>query len=122
MENPVSHESAFSPDDLPKFFVQRANEGNIDGLADLYESNAVLACGDGKVIIGTEAIRRFYAELLTTRPQFTRGIQAPTLQNGELALTSSRLKNGNVTAEVARRQSDVTWLWALDQPVINAKP
>ena len=36
-----------------------------------------------------------------------------------LALTSTRLPNGIVTAEVARKQSDGTWLWvdrsALDQ-------
>lgn len=97
----------------------RANTGDVEGLVALYEPNAILACGNGQTAIGTKAIRRFYTELLATRPQFALGEQALSLQNGDLALTSSRLGNGNVTAEVARRHSDGMWLWAVDQPVIN---
>jgi hypothetical protein len=85
----------------------------------LYEPDAILACGDGKMAIGTQAIRRFYIKLLETRHQIAAGEQALPLQNDDVALTSSRLGNGNITAEVAQRQSDGTWLWALDQPVIN---
>jgi hypothetical protein len=29
------------------------------------------------------------------------------------------LPNGNVTAEVARWQSEETWLWVIDQPSIG---
>jgi hypothetical protein len=32
-----------------------------------------------------------------------------------LALTSTRLPDGTVTAEVARRQNDGTWQWVIDQ-------
>jgi hypothetical protein len=32
-----------------------------------------------------------------------------------LALTSTRLADGTVTGEVARRQADGTWLWVLDR-------
>jgi hypothetical protein len=46
------------------------------------------------------------------------GIQQPALINGELALTSTRSQNGSVTAEVARRQPDGTWRWAIDQYAI----
>jgi hypothetical protein len=34
---------------------------------------------------------------------------------GDIALTSTRLPDGTVTAEVARRQSDGTWLWVIDR-------
>jgi hypothetical protein len=34
---------------------------------------------------------------------------------GDLALTSTRLPDGSVTAEIARRQGDGTWLWVIDQ-------
>jgi len=122
MENPIRYEPALSPDDLERFFVLRANAGDVEGLVALYEPNAVLACGNRQIVIGTEAIRRFYAELLATRPQFAQGEQSPSLQNDDLALTSSRFGNGSVTAEVARRQSDGMWLWAVDQFVINPKP
>jgi ketosteroid isomerase-like protein len=121
METPLNFEPAACPEDLAKFFVLRANSGDVEGLVALYESDAILACGDGKTAIGTEAIRRFYTELLATKPQFAVGEQASPLQNGDVALTSSRLGNGSVTAEIARRQSDGNWLWSVDQPVISLK-
>ena len=37
---------------------------------------------------------------------------------GGLALTSTRLPDGNVTAEVARQQPDGTWLWIIDRYTI----
>ncbi len=39
---------------------------------------------------------------------------------GDLALTSTRLPDGTVTAEIARRQSDGTWLWVIDQFSISS--
>ncbi len=35
--------------------------------------------------------------------------------SGNLALTSTRLDGGGVTVEVARRQPDGSWLWAIDR-------
>jgi len=52
------------------------------------------------------------------RPTFAPGSIQPTLRRGELALTSTRLADGTVTVEVARRQPDGTWRWVLDQPDI----
>ena len=66
--------------------------------------------------MGTEEIRAFYRDLVAGGPRFRPGRQQPTLRNGDLALMSSRLPDGTVTAEVARRQADRTWLWVLDQP------
>jgi hypothetical protein len=43
-------------------------------------------------------------------------ISAKAILNGDVALTSTRLPNGVVTAEIARRQR--TWLWVIDQPAI----
>lgn len=118
MDNQKNHQVAFDPEDLARFFVLRANAGDIEGLVALYEPDAVLASIDGQVASGTEAIRSFFTALLADRPQFVPGKQRPALRNGDLALTSSLLENGNVTAEVARRQPDGTWLWAVDQPTI----
>ena len=49
---------------------------------------------------------------------FQEGVQRPALRRSDLALTSSRLVNGQVAVEVARQQPDGTWLWAIDQPAI----
>jgi ketosteroid isomerase-like protein len=111
-------ESARNPEDLARFFVARANAGDVEGLVALYQADAVLAGSDGQLLIGTAAIRSFYTRLLADQPTFVAGEQRPTLRQGDLALTSSRLVNGIVTAEIARRQSDGTWLWAIDQPAI----
>jgi ketosteroid isomerase-like protein len=118
MTNGKEHEPALEPEDLARFFTERANAGDVDGLAALYEPDAVLAFPPGRITIGRQAIHRVYEELLASRPTFAAGEQRPALRNGNLALTSSRLVSGNVTVEVARRQSDGTWLWLLDQPNI----
>jgi hypothetical protein len=39
-----------------------------------------------------------------------------TLRAGDLALTSTRLDDGAVTVEVARRRPDGTWRWIIDEP------
>jgi ketosteroid isomerase-like protein len=109
------HKPAQVPNDLERFFVERANAGDIDGLMALYESNATLDSGDGQVATGHEQIRKFLVKFLAGHPQLAPGIQAPALCSGDLALTSSRDANGDITAEIARRQPDGNWLWAVDQ-------
>ena len=118
MDNRKTSEPVLAPEDLARYFVVRANAGDVDGLVALYEPQAVLAGSDGQILIGAVAIRGFYARLLADRPTFVAGEQRPALRQGDLALTSSRLINGIVTAEIARRQLDGTWLWAIDQPAI----
>ena len=69
----------------------------------------------GPLTVGQEAIRAFYEELVATGRKFEFGDQRPAIINGDLALTSTRLPDGSVTAEVARRQGDGTWLWVIDK-------
>ncbi len=109
------HKPAKEPNDLEKFFVARANAGDVEGLVALYESNAIVAFGQGEVAIGISQIREFFVKFLANRPQLDPSIQAEALCCGDLALTSSRLSNGDITAEVARRQPDGSWLWVVDQ-------
>ncbi len=109
------HKPAKEPDDLEKFFVERANAGDVEGLVALYEPNAIVAYGDGEVAIGLNQIRKFFVKFLANRPQLDPSIQTAALCSGDLALTSSRLSNGDNTAEVARRQPDGSWLWVVDQ-------
>lgn len=80
----------------------------------LYEPDAVLALPAGELARGRPAIRLAYAHLLADAPRFAPDGQRPVLTSGDLALTSTRLPGG-ATAEIARRQPDGTWLWAVDQ-------
>lgn len=119
MDNKTYLEKAIEPNDLGKFFVSRANSGDVEGLVALYEFDAILVIkNDGKVAKGHQEIRIFYTDLLSKKPTFEKGKQRSALRNGDLALTSSHLVNGIITAEVARQQPDNTWLWIIDEPSI----
>ncbi len=109
------HKPAKEPNDLEKFYLERTNAGDVEGLVALYEQNAIVAYGNGEVAIGLNQIREFFVKRLANRPQLDPSIQASALCSGHLALTSSRLSNGDITAEIARRQPDGSWLWVVDQ-------
>lgn len=115
MGDEAGREPARDPQDLERLLVSRERAGDVDGMAALYELQAVLDSGDGGLVSGREAIRVFYAELVATGRKFEFGDQHPAVISGDLALTSTRLPDGSVTAEVARRQADGTWLWVIDQ-------
>lgn len=104
------------PQDLARMLVAREKAGDCDGMPDLNEPHAVLDCGNGQQALGREAIREFYARLVATGVKFSLGNQRPAIVNGDLALTSTRVSDGRVTTELARRQGDGTWLWVIDQP------
>ena len=108
------HKPAEHPNELERLFVERANDGDLDGLVALYEAEAVIVDGRGTVAVGRAQIRDLLAGFLASRPRLPPSDQAPPLQSGDIALTSSHLSNGDVTAEVARRQRAGNWLWVVD--------
>ena len=86
----------------------------------LFEPDAVIDLGDGRLVRGKEAIHEFFTKLQVTGlgpegRRFKLGEQRPALICGDLALTSTRSIDGDVTTEVARRQVDGTWLWIIDR-------
>src|SRR5262245_57754590 len=115
MADDMSREPARDPQDLERLLVSCERAGGVDGMGALYEPDAVLACGGARLIVGREAIRAFYAGLVATGRDFEFGDQSPAIISGDLALTSTRLPDGSVTAEIARQQDDGTWLWVIDQ-------
>jgi uncharacterized protein (TIGR02246 family) len=97
--------------------VERANAGDAEGLAALYEPDAVLGYPPGQVTVGREAIRAVYERLLAQVPHFEPEEALPTLRYGDLALTATRPADAaGARAQVARRQPDGTWLRILDRP------
>jgi ketosteroid isomerase-like protein len=112
----AERQRAEQPEDLGRFFVERANAGDLEGLVALYEPSAVLAVPGGAPAAGTDAIRRALGQFLSGNPKVS-GVSQPALRFGDLALTSTRF-DGGATAEVARRQPDGTWRWVIDQPRI----
>ncbi|HEX4491272.1 MAG TPA: nuclear transport factor 2 family protein [Acidimicrobiia bacterium] len=110
-------ERAMTPEDLTRLFVERANAGDVDGLIELYEPEAVMAYPPGSQSTGHDAIRGVFTQMLANRPHFEPEPPLPTVQMGDLALTSTPPKDAaGARAQVVRRQSDGSWLRVIDQP------
>jgi ketosteroid isomerase-like protein len=117
VENVANQERANKPEDLTRLFVQCANDGDAAGIAALYEEHAVMAYPPGSQTVGRDAIRALWEEVLAHAPHFETESPLPTLISGDIALTATAPMDGaGARAQVARRQSDGTWLRLLDQP------
>ena len=120
---------AHSPEELYVLF-REAFERGMDGLDDmvgLYEPGAQFVPAPGQAVSGTEAIRRAYADILTVKSMIT--VEAKkVLSTGDVVLSCHRwvkrftdadgkpAEVGGLSSEVARRQPDGTWLFAIDNP------
>ncbi len=62
-----TRERALEPEDLARLFVECANGRDADGLAELYEPDAVLGFPPGQVTEGRDAIRAVYEQLVAQR-------------------------------------------------------
>jgi ketosteroid isomerase-like protein len=100
---------------LEPTLIRRQHSGDLDGMVALYERGAVLIDEDGLEIVGQGAIRDRFAADLSANRTYEAGRQQRPVVCGDLALTSTRLSDGTVTAEVARRQKDGGWLWVIDR-------
>jgi ketosteroid isomerase-like protein len=110
-------EKAMRPEDLTRLFVERANAKDAEGLALLYEEDAVMAYPPGRQTVGRAAIQALWENALPHLPAFESEPPLPTLISGDLALTSTPPKDGaGARAQVVRRQPDGSWLRVLDQP------
>ena len=67
-------EPARTPEDLTRLFVERANQKDAEGIAALYEPEAVMAYPPGQVTVGRAAIQALWEQVLAKAPHFrTRG-------------------------------------------------
>jgi enoyl-CoA hydratase len=120
--------AAHKPEDLSRLFAERASAGDLEGLLELYEAGAVLVGPDGEARAGGESIRAQLEGLLAMAPQVEAG-ESRALLAGDIALLSNRWRmtfgtgqgNGQTgfegtSAEVARRQPDGFWRYAIDDP------
>ena len=110
-------ERAASPEDLTRLFVARANAGDPDGMARLYEPDAVMAYPPGQETVGRAAIREIFVQMLAHVSHYQPEPPLPTVRNGDLALTSTRAADGTGgRVQVVRRQADGSWLRVIDRP------
>ena len=119
---------AASPEQLHRRFEEAFNAGDLDALLALYEPDAVLIPEPGVVAHGLDqigpALQGFLdiggTMKLDTKEVVTVGDLAYLMNRWSLTATNedgSPLDMGAVTAEVARRQADGSWLYVIDNAV-----
>ena len=120
--------AARAPEDLDRLFAGAMNAGDLDALVELYESDASLTPAPGKVVVGIDAIREALRGFLDGKPKMTLSPRV-VARSGDLALLTSKwelsmtgadgkpAKMGGQSVEIARRQPDGNWLFAIDLPV-----
>ena len=118
---------ARNPAEVDALFAAALNAGDLDALVALYEPGAALMPSPGTVVNGTAAIREALAGFLAAKPSMS--LSAQTLaQAGDVALVSAAWQLSLIgpdgkpatmsgkSVEVARRQPDGRWLFAIDFP------
>jgi uncharacterized protein (TIGR02246 family) len=120
--------AARNPEDLDRLFAGAMNAGNLDALVELYEPQASLTPAPGKVVAGTDAIREALRGFLDGKPKMTLSPRV-VARSGDLALLTSKweltmtgadgkpARMGGQSVEIARRQPDGNWLFAIDLPL-----
>jgi len=107
-----------TPEQLHELFASRFSAGDLAGLVDLYEGEAVIVTLNGPRQ-GKEAIGREIQALLSMGLPITMTTRVSTIA-GDLALLSCQWTIEGVgtghTAEVARRSADGMWRYIIHHP------
>jgi ketosteroid isomerase-like protein len=116
---------ATTPEQIHRLFEDRFNAGDIDGLMELYESSAALIAQPGSVDHGSEQVRTALQGFLALKGHITLNTKLAFTVDDLAYLSNTWSLNGTgpdgnpvtlgaTTAEVARRQSDGTWRYVID--------
>lgn len=118
---------ATSPEQLHREFEAAFNASDLNALLALYEPDAVLIPQPGVVARGLDeigpALQQFLdiggTMVLDTKTVVTVGDLAYLTNRWSLTGTGpdGPIEMGAVTAEIARRQDDGTWLYVIDNAV-----
>lgn len=109
--------------DLHRAVEAGLNNGDVDALVALYEPEAHFLGEDGATAVGLDAIRDVYTTLVafggrisvTTRYAEEQGDLALLSNSWSFEIDGSEVASA-ITSELARRQSDGTWRYVIDNP------
>ena len=122
---------AKAPAEIHREFERAFNAGDLDALLALYEPDAALIPQPGVVALGLDEIGPALQGFLDLGGKISLDTKE-VVTVGELAYLTNRwsltgtnpdgtpLEMGAVTAEVARRQDDGSWLYVIDNAVGDA--
>jgi uncharacterized protein (TIGR02246 family) len=118
---------AHTPEEVQPLWAEAFSAHDLEAVMALYEPEATLIPQPGQIVTGTEAIREALSGFLALKPKFELEFQK-AFQAGDIALLFSEWTlsatdpDGNAvelagrTSDVARRQSDGSWLVVIDDP------
>lgn len=118
---------AQTPDELHSLFLEAFNGDNLDAVMALYEDTALLVPQPGTITTGQQANRQALLQFLALKGTM-RMRTVFSLKNGNIALLRGEwtlhaigsdgkpIEMSGRSVEVARRQSDGTWRFAIDHP------
>ena len=125
---------AATAEDLDRLFAERVNAGDVEGVVALYEPDATMVRQDRSAAIGTAAIREEITKLMALRPHMTLSVVRVLSAGEDVAVlyddwhatgTDERgkpVRFSGHASEVARRQRDGTWRYAVDDPDARSVP
>jgi uncharacterized protein (TIGR02246 family) len=128
-DRPVSGfatEGAASPEELATEFVRRMARRDVDGMALLYDVDAVLVSASGGVARGRDEIRAALAELIDAgavvelEPQFVHVAGDQALVADRATIRSPEGVQTVMATEVCRRRADGRWFYLVDDPTFVA--
>ena len=117
---------AMNPVEMDQLFGEALNSGNLEALLALYEPDASFNPEPGQEVHGTDAIRQALEGFLALNPTIT--LETKTLaQTNDVALCTANwhltgsgpdgpMELSGQSVEVARKQSDGSWLFIIDNP------
>lgn len=116
-----------TPEALMRWFADRMNNADLDGLVALYEPSAVFEPQSGVVVQGHAAIRQALRDLLAIGPTITADT-VEVLVAGDVALVvnewvltgaapdGTSLRQEGRSTDIVRLQPDGRWLVVIDKP------
>ena len=123
---------AITAKQVHELFVERFNAQDADGILELYEPNAVILPPDApEAVTGHAAIREVLDGFLALKGKMENTI-VRVIEQQDIAILYSRwtvsgtgpdgtsVTVGGTTSDVVRRQSDGSWLFAIDNPLGGA--
>lgn len=118
---------AHKPEDLHREFRNAFNAGNLNAVMALYEADATLVPQPGQTTSGHQANREALQQFIGLKGRIEM-TTVEVVRAGDLALLRGEwrlngtgpdgkpLTLGGKNVEVARRQQDGGWLFAIDHP------
>ena len=118
---------ARSPEEVHQLWESAMNAGDLEAVLELYEPAATVVPQPGQVVTGTDAIREVMSGFLALPPRFELRPRQ-VLVTGDVALLISEwtmqatgpdgspVQMTATTSDVARRQADGSWRFAIDNP------